>query len=436
MQQLNNIQGQTQNQNEQLNNMLNNTTQDNNLQMVLFNKGQVKLDELNNLNLSSYEENFSWLTDDNGKIIDFNRKVNLFNGVSLISNFLEKKYGLNKSDISDKKLSEFISIFSNNKDVTILDLFNHVGQLYKQDKNSFCNIVAQLTTESDEASLNKENTKAITENFLNTWNSNRPLGQLGETTLNEVAVGLKNLKWDVIFDKTQISLNAVPVACNAIGYSLILKSYLKHVYNRPYQSNLSENLLNKEQLLRRRHLALFSLVGAPLILFSIRESGLAFKDMFSINLLESSETQTVTSKSNDGFSTNNSGLFLIIKELKNKLPKWLKLSFSFLFISFILINKFGLINILNITFDSYYLKVFILSYSFLVIIYLLLNLYFVYLFSIKKIQISEVLPNFVINWLKDIEVMCSSKEGIQAIKELFYRELLVYIIIIAVVIIL
>ena len=107
MQQLNNIKTHTPNQNEQLNSKLNNTTtpfslggwKDNNLQKVIFSKGQVNIEELQarkGVNISTLsrkgEEDFSWLMDDKGNLLDFNKKVNLFNGVSLISNFLEKKY--------------------------------------------------------------------------------------------------------------------------------------------------------------------------------------------------------------------------------------------------------------------------------------------------------------------------------------------------------
>ena len=119
MQQLNNIQPHTPNQNEKLNSKLNNTTtpfslggwKDNNLQKVIFSKGQVNIEELQarlplgqGVNISTLsrkgEEDFSWLMDDKGNLLDFNKKVNLFNGVSLISNFLEKKYGIQKNEIS------------------------------------------------------------------------------------------------------------------------------------------------------------------------------------------------------------------------------------------------------------------------------------------------------------------------------------------------
>ena len=472
MQQLNNIQPHTPNQNEKLNSKLNNTTtpfslggwKDNNLQKVIFSKGQVNIEELQarkGVNISTLsrkgEEDFSWLMDDKGNLLDFNKKVNLFNGVSLISNFLEKKYGIQKNEISyTSPLSlgggriELISIFSENNERTVLQLFDHVSKLYKEDKNSFSQIVSQLTTAPN--TNNQESTKAITDNFLNTWNSNRPLGDFGETTtplslggwINEVAVGLKNLRpkgRDVVFANTQITLNAVPIASNAIGYGIIIKNYLRHVHNRPFAPYLNEIQMKSERLLRNKQLAAFSLLGAPLILFSIKYSGLAMipiplgqgVDMLTFNIFGSSHTPTVIS---DNSEVLNSGLFLIINKIKNKLPKWLKLLFGLLFISLILINKFGLINILKIIFDGYYLKLFILSYSFIIILYIFFVLYLVYLFSKKKIQISEVLPDFIINWLKLIEIMCSSKEGIQAIKNLYYRELVVYLLVITVVFIL
>ena len=63
------------NQSDQLNN-LDNTFggESSNLDMVLY-KGNVKLEDLTKLDLSSYEESFSWLVDDQGRPIDFNKKT-------------------------------------------------------------------------------------------------------------------------------------------------------------------------------------------------------------------------------------------------------------------------------------------------------------------------------------------------------------------------
>ena len=349
------------NQSEQLNNMLNDTTQDNNLQIILFNKGQVKLEELNNLDLSIYEENFSWLIDSEGKKLDFNKKVNLLNGVSLIPTFLEKRYGMDKGGISDVKLSEMLSIYSNNKDISVLELFNHVSQLYKEDKNSFNNIIGYITTVPEGVSISKESEEKMSEIFLNTWNSDRPLGEIGNSTINEVVVGLKFLKWYVIYNSTQISLNAIPIASNAIGYGLIMITYIKFVYNAPYNPNITEAQRTIVHANRRRGLLYFSFLGAPLILYTLKQSGLGLKDMIKVDLLDSSDTQTATTSSS---KILNSGFFLLIK---NKIPNWVKLLFSLFFLILFLLKLLGISSIFDIIYNVYYLKIFILSYCILII---------------------------------------------------------------------
>ena len=55
-----------------------------------------------------------------------------------------------------------------------------------------------------------------------------------------------------------------------------------------------------------------------------------------------------------------------------------------------------------------------------------------YLFSTKKIKISEVLPDFVINWLKQIELVSTRAEYITEFKNSCYREIVIYLIIVIV----
>ena len=61
-------------------------------------------------------------------------------------------------------------------------------------------------------------------------------------------------------------------------------------------------------------------------------------------------------------------------------------------------------------------------------IYQLSNLYFMNKFINKNIKISEVLPNFLIDWLNDIEVISTSKEGIKEFKKDIYINIAIYIV--------
>jgi hypothetical protein len=44
----------------------------------------------------------------------------------------------------------------------------------------------------------------------------------------------------------------------------------------------------------------------------------------------------------------------------------------------------------------------------------------------KNLKISEVLPQFLINWLKEIETSSSTKEGIKEFKKTCYTEIWIY----------
>jgi hypothetical protein len=184
----------------------------------------------------------------------------------------------------------------------------------------------------------------MSENFLNTWNSDRPLGEIGDSTINEVVVGLKNLKWDVIYNSTQISLNAIPIASNAIGYGLIMRTYFKFVYNAPYNPNITEAQKTIAHANRRRGLLYFSFLGAPLNLYTLKQSGLSLKDMITVDLLNSSDTQTASTSS----KILNSGFFLLIK---NKIPNWVKLLFSLFFLSLFLLKLLGISSIFDIIYN-------------------------------------------------------------------------------------
>lgn len=54
---------------------------------------------------------------------------------------------------------------------------------------------------------------------------------------------------------------------------------MKHVHNRPYNPNLTEEMLVTEKLYRNKTLFIFALIGAPLITCGIRLSTIPIKDL-------------------------------------------------------------------------------------------------------------------------------------------------------------
>ena len=226
--------------------------------------------------LNTYKDHFPWLANDDGTLLDFNKSISLFDGVDLVSKYLELKYNIQKEDISEVKLTEIIQIFQDEqsvrKEVRIIDLYNHVSkfvlsvQTDNKDHESF------LKNLLDNDNINEE----VKENVLNNLSKNpKPLGELGDITLNDVANELKELKWDIILNNTQITLNALPIVVQGIGFGLVLRSYIKLVHKRPFPPKLSDALRLIEQRKRDKQLVYFALFGVPFVMFGLKFSGLA-----------------------------------------------------------------------------------------------------------------------------------------------------------------
>ena len=133
---------------------------------------------------------------------------------------------------------------------------------------------------------------------------------------------------------------------------------------------------------------------------------------------------------NNGNNLINSGLFLFFRNINNKIPLWLKIIFKLIFIFIIIIKIIGLPAAITIINSNYYLKLWAYLGCLGGIIYQLVHIFFIYFFSIKKRKIPEILPDPLINWLKEFEIICETKIGIKEFKNLYYREILVYVIMI------
>lgn len=74
----------------------------------------------------------------------------------------------------------------------------------------------------------------------------------------------------------------------------------------------------------------------------------------------------------------------------------------------------------NLSPDLNYLKIFYIIACSLTICYELLNLYFLHRFIKKNIKISEVLPDYIIFLLKELEEISSNIESIKFFKKSCY----------------
>ena len=204
-----------------------------NLQLIKYKEKAVEEDSID-LGITSISESFPWFVDKEGKCIDYNKPISLFNGVKLVSHFLEKRYGLNNDLISEVKITEILEPFQGNEKVTILDLYNHISRIYNKDKDSFNKLFEIGTSESDNSSAGGDGIATVgegidTNTLGNLFNSSKPFGKYGDISLNEIGVSLRDLKWDVILNHGQIVVNTGPLCMNVISFSLLLRGYMKYV---------------------------------------------------------------------------------------------------------------------------------------------------------------------------------------------------------------
>ena len=235
--------------------------------------------------------------------------------------------------------------------------------------------------------------------------------------------------YNFIFDATKFTIHAAPMVVSAISYGLLLKGYMKYVQNRPFDTSLNGELLSVEKKIRSRNLAFFSLIGAPALIYLLRTNSPLFKNIVDVSVLGSGTEVEFNSNRN----IVNNGLFLFISKINSRIPSWLKLSFKLLILVLVVLKLLGFSIIFDFLINIYLLKNLIYFLCSIVIGYQLLNLYLIHKFSIKKLKYSEVLPDFIINWLKEFEVITSSESGIKRFKQICYIEICIYLFIMVVI---
>jgi len=154
-------------------------------------------------------------------------------------------------------------------------------------------------------------------------------------------------------------------------------------------------------------------------MFLLKSASIPTTELFSLTIGEDSQ-----------IAKNNSNLInsiLFLSTLNNKIPNWLKIFFRILFVTILVLKLSGFSFLSVFSINMFYVKVAYYILFSLIICYYLLTLYFLHLFSNKKIQISEVLPEFLIKWLKDIETMSTTKAEIKEFKTNCYMQITVYL---------
>ena len=324
--------------------------------------------------ISEYKELFPWYTDDDGKIIDYNKSITLFDGIKLISRFLEYRCDLDQNRFSDVKLSQLIEPFQKGN-VTVKELFDHVDSLHKTDSTFLSQVYKDINEDMVKLSSNSDG---------NTKSKEQIFGQLGEMSINDLALKIRNYHWNIDVGNIQLMVNALPTVVSAVGYGMILKSYMKHVYNRSYPTNYTPSEIRLERKSRNIHLALFSIIGPPIILLALRHSAFHLKDIITVNVPLGESNPSISDPKSSNLMNESSSILVFLSNLNKKIPDWLKLIFKILIFIYIILKLLGFSNILYFLINTYYIKIYFYISCSLLIIYQFIVLYLIHIFSKKK----------------------------------------------------
>jgi hypothetical protein len=117
----------------------------------------------------------------------------------------------------------------------------------------------------------------------------------------------------------------------------------------------------------------------------------------------------------------------MLSNLNNKLPSWVKWILRLIVISIILLNLLGFNSLIDVLSNIFYIKLYTYLTCSLVILYQILNIYLLHRFINKNINILPVLPDFIINWLKDLETISSNNDSSQYFKNSCYIQIFIFL---------
>lgn len=116
-----------------------------------------------------------------------------------------------------------------------------------------------------------------------------------------------------------------------------------------------------------------------------------------------------------------------------KIPVWLNYTFQSIFIYVFVVKLIWGGNFSEL-FNPDYIRIYTYLVGAIAILFELLELLLIYLFSKKYFTISEFLPNFIINWLKGLDILSKNIALVKSIKDSSYKHIVIYIIMIIIVI--
>jgi hypothetical protein len=336
------------------------------------------------------------------------------------------------SQVDDSKA--LVLVTNNNVQTNLENLINSELRQWKdwKEKNQYIDFKYQdlwnsvkNKTEAQNAESYKEFLTQNKQNILNFSNNlnykPKPLGDLGEITLNElVSKGLDMTEPLYTFGKDPIT--EITVTGSTLSTLFMYRAVIKLFGKVAYGEELSYNTLKNLSGTKAKEVSLFMLIGAPMIVGALYSmAGLSIYKKVALEI-------TVN---NPDSLTKSSSSFLFF----NKLPKWFKVILNYLLI--ILLVQFfiwligykntGIYQIIPINYFLIAIKLFCLISMFLVFYYIW-TIYLIINFTKQnKIKIYEIYPNFIKNRILEIENLCNVNPIEQNnIKKSYFKILLVY----------
>lgn len=343
----------------------------------------------------------------------------------------------------------------------IIKIFNDKGQKSDAKWEDFKKNLEQQVLpgkEVDIENLSLSDMNSINETFIknkedivDTFKKAKPLGELGEITLNEILEkgnevlsplgNISKISTEIGGVFTGISLFFMYKGVVRLFDSLAFKEYPKNLS--------SENLIDYKKL-RARELRTFMIFGAPFIVGSLYQiKQISFPANIKVGIVDepTNGTSSGITSSAGAEKTNAEDLIRgigLISFIKNKLPNWLKyiLLITISFISLVYISKFeefisspagGGFNGINsiLLNNSIYVKLFFVLgsiSSFSMILYYILSIFLFIKFSQDKNPVEEQkplshLPQFIQDWIKLLKKMSKYEDNGYFIQ--FYLRLII-----------
>lgn len=417
---------------------LNENIQLNRLAIIKYEKNQNIIEELGGKSVSNtaYEESFPWFVRD-GKIIDYNQKIKLDEGMELASKFLTSKLGVAEGDISKIKIKDILQpwppashfVFIEGKEPTILSFYEHLSVLFKKDKENFKDLSTLSSTNDISQGLDKVSRS------------------IGDMTLNEVYMSCRNLNFpikDVSINIDMFKFIPRPPAIHFVTifiFRSIVKTYINAAYPLSDIHKMEPRLREEHMIMRGKATRLWACYFAPIatatILVFVQKlnpitiSNISVRDTFSWLHSDSISSSGVDKDANT--SIKNAFLYLFLSNklktfslnLKNmstgQLFKFIfkTLSIYLLIFAFIYYNiDFNVLLINLVKISLYDLAKIWLVGNIGVLLYFISS-FIIYVYYCKlldkgereeNIRISIYWPSFISNWLKSLLILSTGTD--------------------------